>query len=581
MNTYKMRLTRLALASALAFGLASVGCVAGEDGATGPIGEQGLTGAQGPEGAAGPTGPQGAAGLAGTQGPAGSAGNDGAAGPQGDAGLDGLVDFEDIDPGDTCAFGGVRVHSGMDANGDGVLDEDERDASQTICHPADTSCGHALEITGLTGLDQTFYQGATSEVLTLETNASTPLTLSFMGLGLGFDTTDNVGEFTITPTRVAQSVSFALVASDGCTIATRSFTLPAVLPSEITIHVLNLSLGDLVVRSQDEVVASARAAAISSQYLELPFGAVEFELESTVLGQPTPALTTANLDPTPSGSYTLIVYDEGDSLAARFMTNDVSDPGDEVRVRFSHAASSVGTLDLLVDDALIFQDLSFGDDADYILVPENTDVTTIGLDVDQDGISDSLFRLFDEGFVAGWVLHFYIYERAGSPAIMAHLVNTTGPAALNLVIQSGARLPESFDLPGFPQGWFGAGDVPWTSVPDELGSGSFMMANGVLPPGSNISAIGAAFVFDTPGVLSFAWKLNGVPGDYLVLCVNPEPCGPSQTTAQLQIVQDWSIGELQITQPGSYEIFWVYFSGDFSHPSPVAFLDDISFMPTP
>lgn len=85
------------------------------------------SGAPGPQGPAGPTGPQGPAGDAGPQGPTGSTG------PQGPAGDNSLVASSTEPPGANCAFGGLRVDTGLDANGDGVLEPIEIQHTAFVC----------------------------------------------------------------------------------------------------------------------------------------------------------------------------------------------------------------------------------------------------------------------------------------------------------------------------------------------------------------------------------------------------------------------------------------------------------------
>jgi hypothetical protein len=209
--------------------LMSAGCGAGDQGQAGPVGEAGPQGEPGPQGEDGPAGERGVTGPAGMQGQPGAAGDQGAQGPDGEDGLDALVSMEELEPGDACTYGGLIVHTGRDTNLDGVLDEDEREVSETICHSADTRCPDTLEITAIEGLDQTFYAGLESAPLQVSTNAETDITLTFMGLGLAFETTENAGEFTITPSRPAAQVSFSVIARDGCTVAIHTGVILAVL----------------------------------------------------------------------------------------------------------------------------------------------------------------------------------------------------------------------------------------------------------------------------------------------------------------------------------------------------------------
>jgi len=49
-----------------------------------------------------------------------------------------LVDVRQLEPGDTCAAGGVVVNTGEDSNGDGVLEPDEIESSEPICNGIDS-----------------------------------------------------------------------------------------------------------------------------------------------------------------------------------------------------------------------------------------------------------------------------------------------------------------------------------------------------------------------------------------------------------------------------------------------------------
>jgi hypothetical protein len=154
----------------------------GPIGLTGPQGEQGpigLTGPQGPAGQAGPqgpqgpagangvgiistinngngtytfnysdgtsyttgnlTGPQGPIGLTGLQGPSGEAGPQGPQGPtgtNGSNGLNALIKTTAEPAGANCTNGGSKIETGLDANGNGVLDVGEVNVLHTsyVCN---------------------------------------------------------------------------------------------------------------------------------------------------------------------------------------------------------------------------------------------------------------------------------------------------------------------------------------------------------------------------------------------------------------------------------------------------------------
>jgi hypothetical protein len=118
----------------------------GAVGATGPQGPIGLTGPQGPQGIQGLTGPAGANGIDGVQGIPGTNGLNGAVGATGPQGPIGLTGPQGIDgqnglnalikttseaAGANCANGGTKIETGLDANGNGVLDVGEVNAGET------------------------------------------------------------------------------------------------------------------------------------------------------------------------------------------------------------------------------------------------------------------------------------------------------------------------------------------------------------------------------------------------------------------------------------------------------------------
>ncbi|MCY1015561.1 DUF7151 family protein [Pyxidicoccus sp. MSG2] len=117
----RTQVLRVALMTGL-LGVAACKGSVGADGSQGPAGPQGSQGAQGPQG------PQGA------QGPAGPAG-----GPQGPQGLSALLLTTPEPVGANCGFGGIKMETGIDRNGDGDLDEEgEVNASATkyLCNGA-------------------------------------------------------------------------------------------------------------------------------------------------------------------------------------------------------------------------------------------------------------------------------------------------------------------------------------------------------------------------------------------------------------------------------------------------------------
>jgi microcystin-dependent protein len=97
----------------------------GPIGLTGPAGAQGLPGTNGVDGATGPQGPIGLTGPAGAQGIQGIPGTNGTNGVTGQNGLNALIKTTTEAAGANCTNGGTKIETGLDANGNGVLDAGE------------------------------------------------------------------------------------------------------------------------------------------------------------------------------------------------------------------------------------------------------------------------------------------------------------------------------------------------------------------------------------------------------------------------------------------------------------------------
>ena len=97
------------------------------------VGPQGLTGATG---ATGPQGLQGPTGLTGSTGATGPQGIQGPAGINGTNGLNALIKTTSEPSGSNCTNGGTKIETGLDVNGNGILDVSEINTSQTkyVCN---------------------------------------------------------------------------------------------------------------------------------------------------------------------------------------------------------------------------------------------------------------------------------------------------------------------------------------------------------------------------------------------------------------------------------------------------------------
>ena len=133
-------------------------------GKNGQPGEQGTPGEKGDPGQNGTNGTDGADGEKGEQGPKGEQGEQGATGATGATGQNGatsLVSVVEEPKGENCVAGGKKIEVGLDANGNGELDEDEIDPESVyyVCNGRDAEeAGLSSSSTGcaMTSVDGEF-----------------------------------------------------------------------------------------------------------------------------------------------------------------------------------------------------------------------------------------------------------------------------------------------------------------------------------------------------------------------------------------------------------------------------------------
>jgi microcystin-dependent protein len=115
----------------------------GPIGLTGPAGAQGIPGTNGADGATGPQGPIGLTGPAGAQGIQGIPGTNGTNGVTGQNGLNALIKTTSEAAGANCTNGGTKIETGLDANGNGVLDVGEITVAATtfVCNGSSSGGG--------------------------------------------------------------------------------------------------------------------------------------------------------------------------------------------------------------------------------------------------------------------------------------------------------------------------------------------------------------------------------------------------------------------------------------------------------
>jgi hypothetical protein len=343
-----------------------------------------FAGCDGQQGAAGVTGAQGRQGENGAQ---GSNGTDGQNGMNGTDGSDGA--------------NGVDGADGMDGT-------DGRDGVDGICANAGR-----LNLGGVIGLPEEIIEGTTITGLTLDSNVAPTRTLrlSFSGILSGLNFVDNGdNSFSIVVAQgsaTTQSALFSVVATDGCTTDTVSFTINGIGAGGTNftfIHLMNDQVADLWVAKGEEVVGLAADGTLSMMLAPsiIPAGQYAFSVYASnpvatgpedyeagaLLG------TSEVLELGIRENHTLVVYPDVDGNPVfEHFKNDTSAPATDTDfvANVAHFANAAGQVDIInVDTATpLLSDLEFGSASGRVELPSGT--YNLGLDVDDDGVSDLVF----------------------------------------------------------------------------------------------------------------------------------------------------------------------------------------------
>lgn len=144
-------------------------------------------------------------------------------------------------------------------------------------------------------------------------------------------------------------------------------------------------------------LVQALAFADSTEYVKLSPAVYDFDVTPAGAAVTDSVLDADNIDLQGLTFYTVTAYDVLADLAALLLVDDVSAPAaGTTRVRVAHTASGVGTVNVLVrnpdgSDTPLIDDLDFGTAANALELPSAA--YTVGLDVDDDMVSDLLFEL--------------------------------------------------------------------------------------------------------------------------------------------------------------------------------------------
>ncbi|TXD36734.1 DUF4397 domain-containing protein [Lujinxingia vulgaris] len=553
MNTSPSYTLRLLLCAALTTGALACGGAEAEQGAQGPQG---------------PLGEQGEPGEAGQPGTDGEDGDDGDDGTDGEAGLNSLVITESVEPGEVCANGGVTVSVGIDDNGDDVLDEDEVDASETVCNQNDGAndlCDEAFAITGVTGADQALYQGQESAPITVATNDDANVSLAFVGGDALEPSLASNTSFTITPQELGEVEPITVVAAGQCGTDVVTLTFGEVEPYLSYVRFVHIFPGageiDFALSGSTESEAALTFGSTAS-LLELEPGTASFDVleEGSSIG------TSDDFTFEPAVHYTVVAHGTGGALDFTLLEDDLSAPADEdsASLRLVHLAEIAGPVDVStgpdIDNlATLVSALpvgAVGDFADYLVDGFGAIQLNAGgvlLDF-EDGVDSAIFP--------GDIANIFAFETAqGNVRLLVQYLNFA--SAVELVSSSPSTTLFDFEDGTLPTEFVTGGVLPWEITDGSSSEGTYALTSGGITH-SERSELEITLEFDGPGTFVFDWNVDSERTftfyDGLVFC-DSAAADCSFFDAYVTRIHgdlDWSTVSYDIPEAGIYTFSWIY-----------------------
>lgn len=520
-------------------------------------------------------------GDAGPEGPQGSTGEQGPPGPEGPASL---VETEPIDAGDECDAGGVRINTGVDTDGDGALSDDEIDAgsSTVVCHSSDAaSCPGPIDITDITGLDQTFYEGVESDPVQLVIDGEGSIDLTVVGGAFGFEPSAVVGEFRLVPRAVGGPFEVAIIANNGCAIDVASFVIDEVQAAVATVRLVHAHQPqpNLAIAQQDDqqILAEAAFGSASPPFVVEP-GTHKFDI---IAGDFLIA-TTPFVDLNLGESYTLVAYEASPGrIDILRLEDDVSEAHPDVRLRAVNLNADAAAFDLLElhpDDSTspLFDSLTFAQASETLTAP----ASMFGLAVDRggDGVVDDRFPYGDDVLSPGLIANIFALPTSGNDVrlVLQPLIDDGGTVAVSGV----SGLPESFEDTSLPANFTTGGDANWTIDDTQATDGTSSAASGVITHGQH-TWMELEIEFPTTGQFSFDWKVSSEGNfDYLVFCTNAAGnCTRSSNDESISGEVAWTPVQVNIPAPGNYTFQWAYNKdGSVNRGSDMGWVDNVQFV---
>ncbi|TXD34823.1 DUF4397 domain-containing protein [Lujinxingia vulgaris] len=574
MNTSPSYKLRLLLCAALTTGALACGGAEAEQGAQGPRG---------------PVGEQGEPGEDGQPGTDGEDGTDGTDGTDGEAGLNSLVITESVEPGDVCANGGVTVSVGIDANGDEVLDEDEVDASETVCNQNDAVedlCDEAFAITGVTGVEQALYEGQVSDPITVESNDDANLSLAFVGGGELAPALTSNSTFTVTPQELGEGQQITVVAAGQCGSDVITIALPEVEPFESLLSVVHVFSGaglvDVAPSGTLDIITTLGFGEATGP-LTLTPGEFTFDL----LDQETVVATTDTYTLEPSTAYSLIAHNDGGSLAFTLIEDDLTEPSSEgtFRARIVHMAEIAGTVDVSAGpDTGSLAPLATGVAPGDVGTFAEYDETVGAIQIDAGGTILTYEDGVDTAFFEGDIANIYAFDNAaGNVRLLVHYLNFEGISVLRA--NPGGAPVSLFDFEDgtVPAEFIQGGNADWSGTDADASQGTFSLASGDITH-NQTSTITLTYDFPSAGILAFDWKVSSESGyDFLYYCADPLfSCARGSNLGRISGSTSWATVQYPIDDAGSRSFEWTFEKdGSADDGLDMGWIDNITFVGEP
>jgi len=154
---------------------------------------------------------------------------------------------------------------------------------------------------------------------------------------------------------------------------------------------------DAFLNGADTPVVASLPFGSSTASTALPAGLYDVAVSAAGTTAAEAVLAVDGLSIEPDTDYTVAAYDSLAEIRALALVDDLSDPGaDTIRIRAIHTGSGIGDVDVLSIPehgvpAIVYDDLPFGETADYVELPAGAYV--LGLDLDDDRVPEARYRL--------------------------------------------------------------------------------------------------------------------------------------------------------------------------------------------